>query len=199
MEVPASVGERAQVSPGPAPQPRGPNEAAYVATLYTAGHVRVREVRTREGGVRTLYYLEVPEAPKGVVFALPRKLGARLLGQRLLSQHAPRTERKGVLAGKQHFLRPVPPDRFPGSPFFFVRGRLVAVSPEEGHLQVEVRPNPGGRLKEPFTLTLWAPLSLLEALPPVGSAVYLEGELRPKSGRLVVRRWEPARLWDDPQ
>jgi hypothetical protein len=170
-----------------------------VATLYTAGHVRVREVRTREGGVRTLYYLEVPEAPKGVVFALPRKLGARLLGQRLLSQHAPRTERNGGRAGKQHFLRPVPPDRFPGSPFFFVRGRLVDVSPEEGHLQGEVRPNPGGRLKEPFTLTLWAPLSLLEALPPVGSAVYLEGELRPKSGRLVVRRWEPARLWDDPQ
>jgi hypothetical protein len=33
----------------------------------------------------------------------------------------------------------------------------------------------------------------------VGSAVYLEGELRPRSGRLVVRRWEPAHLWDDPQ
>ena len=193
MEVPAFVGEK------PASPPRS-KETAYVATLFTEGRVRVREVRTREGGVRTLYYLEVPEAPKGVVFALPKRLGARLLGQPLLAQHAPRTNGKGLLGGKQDFLRTVPQDRCWGRPFFFfVRGRLAAVDLEEGRLQVEVRPNPGGKLRAPFTLTLLAPLSLLEALPPVGSAVYLEGELRPKSGRLVVRRWEPARLWDDPQ
>jgi hypothetical protein len=194
MEVPAFVGEK------PAPPPRRSKETAYVATLFTEGRVRVREVRTREGGVRTLYYLEVPEAPKGVVFALPKRLGARLLGQPLLAQHAPRTNGKGLLGGKQDFLRTVPQDRCWGRPFFFfVRGRLAAVDLEEGRLQVEVRPNPGGKLRAPFTLTLLAPLSLLEALPPVGSAVYLEGEVRPRSGRLVVRRWEPARLWDDPQ
>jgi hypothetical protein len=194
MEVPAFVGEK------PASPPRRPKEAAYVATLFTEGRVRVREVRTREGKVRALYYLEVPEAPKGVVFALPKRLGARLLGQPLLAQHAPRTDGKGLLGGKQDFLRTVPQDRCWGRPFFcFVRGRLAAVDLEEGHLQVEVRPNPGGKLRAPFTLTLLAALSLLEALPPVGSGVYLEGELRPKSGRLVVRRWEPARLWDDPQ
>jgi len=193
MEVPAFVGEK------PASPPRS-KETAYVATLFTEGRVRVREVRTREGGVRTLYYLEVPEAPKGVVFALPKRLGARLLGQPLLAQHAPRTNGKGLLGGKQDFLRTVPQDRCWGRPFFFfVRGRLAAVDLEEGRLQVEVRPNPGGKLRAPFTLTLLAPLSLLEALPPVGSAVYLEGEVRPRSGRLVVRRWEPARLWDDPQ
>jgi hypothetical protein len=94
----------------------------------------------------------------------------------------------------------VPQPRCWGRPYFhLVRGRLAAVNLEEGHLQVEVRPNPGGKLRAPFTLTLLAPLSLLEVLPPVGSAVYLEGEVRPRSGRLVVRRWEPARLWDDPQ
>jgi hypothetical protein len=196
------VSSVAPQDPAQTPEGKKPlsKETAYVATLFTEGRVRVREVRTREGGVRTLYYLEVPEAPKGVVFALPKRLGARLLGQPLLAQHAPRTNGKGLLGGKQDFLRTVPQDRCWGRPFFFfVRGRLAAVDLEEGRLQVEVRPNPGGKLRAPFTLTLLAPLSLLEALPPVGSAVYLEGEVRPRSGRLVVRRWEPARLWDDPQ
>jgi hypothetical protein len=49
------------------------------------------------------------------------------------------------------------------------------VNPEEGHLQVEVRPNPGGKLRAPFTLTLLAPLSLLEALPPWGAGSTWKG------------------------
>ncbi|MDM7325197.1 MAG: hypothetical protein P3W93_009545, partial [Thermus sp.] len=65
-------------------------------------------------------------------------------------------------------------------------------------LSLEIRPNPNGLLKKAFTLVLSAPLSLLEALPPVGSGVYLEGEYRPKSRRLVARVVVPRRLFDDP-
>ncbi len=78
------------------------------------------------------------------------------------------------------------------------QGRVAFVDREEGRFGLEVRPNPKGKLKEPFTLTLWAPLSLLEGLPPVGGGVYVEGEARLATRRLVVRCVEPARLWDDP-
>ncbi|MCS6867131.1 MAG: hypothetical protein NZX11_00090, partial [Thermus sp.] len=77
------------------------------------------------------------------------------------------------------------------------RGRLVGVDPEEGLLRVEIRPNPRGGLKEAFTLTLAAPLALLEGLPPPGSGVRVEGELR-RGGLLVARQAEACPLWDDP-
>jgi len=34
--------------------------------------------------------------------------------------------------------------------------------------------------------------------PFVGSGVYVEGEARLKTRRLVAKKVEPARLWDDP-
>ena len=77
------------------------------------------------------------------------------------------------------------------------QGRVAFVDREEGRFGLEVRPNPKGRLKEPFTLTLWAPLALLEELT-LGSGVYVEGEARLKTRRLVAKKVEPARLWDDP-
>jgi hypothetical protein len=187
--------------PAETPQSEGrcPRDLAYYASLWSVGHVRLREVKKGKDKVFSFYYLEAPNYPRGVFLPIPRGLGQAFLNQRIGAIYAPRTDEQGVLKGRLDYLRRLDPALWERAPHFHLRARLIAVDPKEGHLQVEVRPNPGGRLKEPFTLTLLAPLSLLEALPPVGSAVYLEGELRPKSGRLVVRRWEPARLWDDPQ
>ena len=186
--------------PAETPQSEGqcPKDLAYYASLWSVGHVRLREVKKKDK-VFSFYHLETPDYPRGVFLPVPRGLGQAFLNQRIGVIHAPRTDDQGALKGRLDYLRRLDPTLWERAPHFHLRARLTAVDLEEGKLQVEVRPNPVGRLKEPFTLTLWAPLSLLEALPPVGSAVYLEGELRPKSGRLVVRRWEPARLWDDPQ
>ena len=183
-----------------APKDRIPlsKEVIYYAALWSVGQVRVRELK-KKAKVLPLYYLEVPGYPRGVFLELPRGFAQPRLGQTIGFIHAPRTDERAVLKGHLSYVRHLEPHLWERAPYFHLRGRLTAVDLEEGQLQVEVRPNPGGRLRAPFTLTLLAPLSLLEALPPVGSAVYLEGELRPKSGRLVVRRWEPARLWDDPQ
>jgi len=194
------VSSVAPKDPAETPQSEGqcPKDLAYYASLWSVGHVRLREVKKKDK-VFSFYHLEAPDYPRGVFLPVPRGLGQAFLNQRIGVIHAPRTDDQGALKGRLDYLRRLDPTLWERAPYFHLRARLTAVDLEEGKLQVEVRPNPGGRLKEPFTLTLWAPLSLLEALPPVGSAVYLEGELRPKSGRLVVRRWEPARLWDDPQ
>ncbi|MCY3290693.1 hypothetical protein, partial [Acinetobacter pittii] len=84
-----------------------------------------------------------------------------------------------------------------GHPLMAAQGRVAFVDREEGRFGLEARPNPGGRLQEPFPLTLWAPLAPLEALT-LGSGVYVEGEARLKTRRLVAKKVEPARLWDDP-
>jgi hypothetical protein len=190
----------ASQDPAETPQSEGqcPRDQAYYASLWSVGHVRLREVKEKDK-VFSFYYLEAPGYPRGVFLPLPRGLGQTFLNQRIGVVYAPRTDEQGALKGRLDYLRRLDPTLWERAPYFHLRGRLAAVNPEEGHLQVEVRPNPGGKLRAPFTLTLLAPLSLLEVLPPVGSAVYLEGEVRPRSGRLVVRRWEPARLWDDPQ
>jgi hypothetical protein len=190
----------ASQDPAETPQSEGrcPRDQAYYASLWSVGHVRLREVK-KKGKVLPLYYLEVPGYPRSVFLALPQSFAQPRLGQTIGFSHAPRTDERAVLKGHLYYIRHLEPHLWERAPYFHLRGRLVAVDLEEGRLQVGVRPNPGGKLRAPFTLTLLAPLSLLEALPPVGSGVYLEGEVRPRSGRLVVRRWEPARLWDDTQ
>jgi len=195
-----TVSSVAPQDPTQTPEGKEPlsKEVIYYAALWSVGQVRVRELK-KKGKVLPLYHLEVPGYPRSVFLALPQSFAQPRLGQTIGFSHAPRTDERAVLKGHLHYIRHLEPHLWERAPYFHLRGRLAAVDLEEGHLQVEVRPNPGGKLRAPFTLTLLAPLSLLEALPPVGSAVYLEGEVRPKSGRLVVRRWEPARLWDDPQ
>jgi len=100
----------------------------------------------------------------------------------------PRTE-EGKLAKTSQvagFLKhPLPEDASP--PGFYALGRLEAVNLEEGFLELAILPNPEGSLTEPFTLTIWAGLEVLEALPEPGAGVRIRGELRPRSLRLVAR------------
>jgi hypothetical protein len=100
----------------------------------------------------------------------------------------PRTA-KGKIARTSQvagFLKhPLPADA--PSPGFYALGRLEAVNLEEGFLELAILPNPEGSLAEPFTLTIWAGLEVLEALPAPGAGVRIRGELRPQSLRLVAR------------
>ncbi|GLV49352.1 MAG: hypothetical protein NZ846_09060 [Thermus sp.] len=160
---------------------------------------------SQEGGrPRWVYVLRDPALGE-VPLRFPREVWERIpfwafqrhLGRTVLARFSPRTNAQGLWSpwhspALGFSRRPgVEPSRFQA------RGRLVGVDREEGRLVVEIRPNPQGVLKEPFRLTLHAALALLEGLPSLGSGVYLEGELRPKSRRMVVRKAELVPLWDD--
>ena len=174
--------------------------AHYAAVVLVEGQVFVKESQAPNGQVYTFYRLRLPD---GSFLRLPRvhrgRPMAELVGARIRGTFWPRTNGQGLL---EKFLRlgriGAPKGDGKGHPLMAAQGRVAFVDREEGRFGLEVRPNPGGRLKEPFTLTLWAPLSLLEGLPPVGSGIYVEGEARLKTRRLVARKAKPARLWDDP-
>jgi len=174
--------------------------AHYAAVVLVEGQVFVKESQAPNGQVYTFYRLRLAD---GSFLRLPRAYRGRpmagLVGAYIRGTFWPRTNGQGLL---EKFLRlgriGAPKGDSKGHPFMAAQGRVAFVDREEGRFGLEVRPNPGGRLKEPFTLTLWAPLSLLEGLPPVGSGVYVEGEARLKTRRLVAKKVEPARLWDDP-
>nr|WP_242596737.1 hypothetical protein [Thermus thermophilus] len=168
--------------------------------VIVEGQVFVKESRAPNGQVYTFYRLRLPD---GSFLRLPRAHRGRpmagLVGAHIRGTFWPRTNGQGLLEKSLRLGRiGAPKGDGKGHPLMAAQGRVAFVDREEGRFGLEVRPNPGGRLKEPFTLTLWAPLSLLEGLPPVGSGVYVEGEARLKTRRLVAKKVEPARLWDDP-
>lgn len=174
--------------------------AHYAAVVLVEGQVFVKESQAPNGQVYTFYRLRLAD---GSFLRLPRAYRGRpmagLVGARIRATFWPRTNGQGLLEKSLRLGRiGAPKEDSKGHPFMAAQGRVAFVDREEGRFGLEVRPNPGGRLKEPFTLTLWAPLSLLEGLPPVGSGVYVEGEARLKTRRLVAKKVEPARLWDDP-
>ena len=174
--------------------------AHYAAVVIVEGQVFVKESRAPNGQVYTFYRLRLPD---GSFLRLPRAHRGRpmagLVGAHIRGTFWPRTNGQGLLEKSLRLGRiGAPKGDGKGHPLMAAQGRVAFVDREEGRFGLEVRPNPGGRLKEPFTLTLWAPLSLLEGLPPVGSGVYVEGEARLKTRRLVAKKVEPARLWDDP-
>jgi hypothetical protein len=112
----------------------------------------------------------------------------------------PRTGKSGTLAWDRSTLYKARPlqEGEEVKPGFQARGRLLEVNRDDGYLLLEIRPNPGGSLQRPFTLTVFASLALMDGLPPVGSGVFLEGDVRLATRRLVARKVEPAKLWDDP-
>lgn len=170
----------------------------YFAVLYIPGRVeRVPKGMGRKGPPGGFHLrleggsLPLPKAYRG-------KPMAAYLGSFLRVRFWPRTLADGTLDPRSPLAGFFPkPKLGQGSPLA-LRGRLVGVDREEGTFQVEIRPNPGGRLEEPFRLTLWASLALLEGLPPLGQGVYVKGQYRPGSRRLVALLAWPQTLWDDP-
>lgn len=171
-----------------------PKDHFYFANLWVWG-TTMQETRPGffrlEGSVGSLLSFR---------FRLPRWMLYRVLGRPSWARFWPRTRKDGTLDLKATQLASIVPWReaLETETLLTAQGRLVGVDRERATLSLEIRPNPNGLLKKAFTLVLSAPLSLLEALPPVGSGVYLEGEYRPKSRRLVARVVVPRGLWDDP-
>lgn len=187
------------------PKEAAPRPVYYFAWLGLWGTLERKALPAKgKRPPRQVYVLQEPHLgevplwfPKGARERIPGWVFQRNLGRIVLVHLAPRTDARGLWSARESQALNFTRKEEVKPPQFQARGRLVGVDLEEGLLLLEVRPNPEGLLKEPFRLTLYASLSLLEALPPVGSGVYLEGELRPKTRRLVVRRAEPAPLWDD--
>lgn len=180
--------------------PQGEKGRTYFAVMYLAGIVEAVGK-----GRATRFCLRLGEGgAKGDCFPLPKSWRGKpmgtYLGKTCILRIWPRTLPNGTLDPKRpgDFGGLITDPSFVKPPHFQLRGRLVGVDREVGTFQVEIRPNPTGRLKEAFRLTLWASLAFLEGLPPLGHGVYVEGQYRPKSQRLVALQARPMALWDDP-
>jgi hypothetical protein len=74
-------------------------------------------------------------------------------------------------------------------------GELVKVDKENALLQLQIHPNEKqGNLHKPFRLPLVASLELLEGLPELSSGLEVWGELKLRTGRLVVTRAQAVLL-----
>ncbi|MCS7219523.1 MAG: hypothetical protein NZ846_11250 [Thermus sp.] len=171
----------------------------YLALLRLRGTLEMRRPRKKGPpqpvlAVEGLGDLPLRPAP-GLRYPLGRLI-RKNLGKGAMVHLSPRTDGEGRYLPQKALAIRVYVDQEPKPPSLLVQGRLVGVDPEEGLMRVEIRPNPRGGLKEAFTLTLAAPLALLEGLPPLGGGVQVEGEMRP-SGLLVARAARAYPLWDE--
>lgn len=179
-----------------------PREDVYLAHLWAYGRVAKGEKRKKGEPPPSPFRLLLGDGEASL--PLPPKFhGQRMvahLDRPVLALYWPRTDEEGLL--EKPFLaylkavEALPPEA--GRPTFLVRGRLLAADRDAARVVVEVRPNPQGRLKEPFRLTLLAPLALLEGLPPPGTGVEVRGVYAPRTRRLVAQEARAVRLWDDP-
>ncbi|MDW8358199.1 hypothetical protein [Thermus sp.] len=174
---------------------------SYVALLRLHGTLEMRRPRKKGPPQPVLAVEGLGDFPIRPAPTLPHPQGMlrlvrRNLGKAAVAHLAPRTDGEGrYLPDKGEAIR-VLVGKEPQTPTLILHGRLVGVDPREGLMRVEIRPNPQGRLKEPFTLTLAASLALLEGLPPLGMGVWVEGDVR-RGGLLVARQVEAQPLWDD--
>ena len=95
---------------------RCPRDQAYYASLWSVGHVRLREVKKKDK-VFSFYHLEAPGYPRGVFLPLPRGLGQAFLNQRIGVVYAPRTDEQGALKGRLDYLRRLDPALWERAPY----------------------------------------------------------------------------------
>ncbi len=107
----------------------------------------------------------------------------------------PRTDREGRLGSGTQLALYKSVDELGRKPGLHALGELIKVDKENALLQVQIYPNEGqGSLHKPFKLPLVATLELLEGLPELGSGLEVWGELKPRTGRLVVTRVQAVPL-----
>jgi hypothetical protein len=160
----------------------------YHATLCLHGTLLVTKDDQR-GGIKVAVGLGDTQVPTGV----KRKPAAMLETKPPEGEQAiilwPRTDKEGRLGnGTQLALYKdvAELDREPG---LHALGELVKMDKENALLQLQIHPNAGqGSLSKPFKLPLVASLELLEGLPELGSGLEVWGELKARTGRLVVTR-----------
>ena len=107
----------------------------------------------------------------------------------------PRTDKEGLLGNGTQLALYKDVGELKREPGLHALGELVKVDKENALLQLQIHPNEGqGSLKKPFRLPLVASLELLEGLPELGSGLEVWGELKPRTGRLVVTRVQAVAL-----
>ena len=101
----------------------------------------------------------------------------------------PRTDKEGLLGNGTQLALYKSVEELGREPGLHALGELVKVDKENALLQLQLHPNEKqGILRRPFRLPLVASLELLEGLPELGSGLEVWGELKPRTGRVVVSK-----------
>jgi len=166
----------------------------YHATLCLHGSLLVTKDEKR-GGIKVAVGLGDTQVPIGV----KRKLAALLEANSPEDEQGiivwPRTDKEGLLGNGTQLALYKGVGELSREPGLHALGELVKVDKENALLQLQIHPNEKqGSLIKPFKLPLVASLELLAGLPELGSGLEVWGELKPRTGRLVVTRVQAVPL-----
>ena len=160
----------------------------YHATLCLHGSLLVTKDEKREG-IKVAIGLGDIHIPVGV----KRRLAALLEEKPPEGEQGiivwPRTDKEGLLGNGTQLALYKDVGELSREPGLHALGELVKVDKENALLHLQIHPNEGqGSLQKPFRLPLVATLELLEGLPELGSGLEVWGELKVRTGRLVVTK-----------
>jgi len=166
----------------------------YHATLCLHGPLLVTRDEQR-GGIKVAVGLGDTRVPIGV----KRKLVTLLEDKPPEGEQAiivwPRTDKEGLLGNGTQLALYKAVGELEREPGLHALGELVKVDKDNALLQLQIHPNEKqGNLHKPFRLSLVASLELLEGLPEIGSGLEVWGELKPRTGRLVVTKAQAVPL-----
>jgi hypothetical protein len=159
----------------------------YHATLCLHGPLLV--TKDEQGRLK----VEIAQGDTRIPIGIKRKLAALLEDKPPKGEQGvvvwPRTDRDSLLGNGTQLALYKDVRALNRDPGLHALGELVKVDKENALLQLQIHPNEGqGSLQKPFRLTLVASLELLGGLPELGSGLEVWGELKPRTGRLVVTR-----------
>lgn len=166
----------------------------YHATLCLYGQLVISKDEER-GGIKAAVNL----GEKQFSVTVKKKLAA-LLGDKPPEGNQgiilwPRTDREGLLGNGTQLALYKSVAELGREPGLHALGELVKVDKENALLQLQLHPNEKhGSLRRPFKLPLVANLELLEGLPDLGSGLEVWGELKPRTGRVVVTKVQAVPL-----
>ncbi len=100
----------------------------------------------------------------------------------------PRTDKEGLLGSGTQLATYKPVGEVKRAQGLHALGELVKVDRDNAIIQLQIHPNPKqGSLHKPFKLPLVASMELMDSLPELGSGLEIRADLKPKTGRVVVR------------
>jgi hypothetical protein len=147
----------------------------------------------QRGGIKVAVGQGDTRVPVGVKRKLAALLGAKPPEGEQGVILWPRTDKEGRLGNGTQLALYKGVSGLGREPGLHALGELVKVDKENALLQFQIHPNTGqGSLHKPFRLPLVATLELLEGL--VGGGLEVWGELKARTGRLVVTRAEAVAL-----
>ena len=166
----------------------------YHATLCLHGSLLVTKDEHR-GGIKVAVGLGDTQVTIGV----KRKLAALLEANPPEGEQGvivwPRTDKEGRLRNGTQLALYKGVGELNRESGLHALGELVKVDKENALLQLQIHPNEKqGSLHKPFKLPLVASLELLEGLPGLGSGLEVWGELKPRTGRLVLTKAQAVAL-----